>query len=94
MKVGIAFIRGIGIFGSKNFTKKEVISCLEEIEDNDIRIIGMFSNDNIVFEKTEDIHYATVGSMIEKALSEEFGVEFNVTTRAFRTVKRLIEKYD
>lgn len=93
MKLGIAFIHGIGIFGNKNYKKEEILDCLKKIENKELKIVGIYGNDNVVFQKG-DVHYATVGSMIEKCLEREFGRKFDVTTRSFNTIDRLIKKYE
>jgi len=89
VKAGIAFIRGMRMFGSKNYTKAEVIDALKDIGGEDLRILDVYNGDIVVFMKG-DIHYATVGSKIEKCLEKHFGGRFYVTTRAFSTVKNMI----
>jgi len=32
MKPGIAFVRGMGIFGKRNYSKQRILSCLRKIE--------------------------------------------------------------
>lgn len=93
MRKGIAFIRGIGMFGYNNITKKELLSCLDELNNNSIRIIDIYGNDNIIFEKSDDIHFATVGSKIERILSNYFGRNIYVTTRSMDTIKNIISKF-
>ncbi len=91
MKPGIAFIRGIGMFGRKNYSKQKILSCLKKIESKNIKILGMYGNDNIIFLKSGNIHYATVGRKIEKSLKKCFDEKFYVTTRGLNTVKGLIK---
>lgn len=92
MKCGIAFLHGISMFGKNNFTKEELYRCIKGISDEDIRIIDMYNNDNVIFEKSDNVHYASVGKKIEKALSKRFGSDFLVTTRSLGTVKFIVEK--
>ena len=94
MKPGIAFIRGIGMFGKRNYSKQRILSCLKKIESKNIKIIGMYGNDNIIFLKSGNIHYATVGRKIEKSLEKCFNEKFYVTTRAGSIVKGLIKNFD
>lgn len=91
MKPGIAFIRGIGMFGKRNYTKQRILSCLKKIENENLKIVGMYGNDNILFLKSNNIHYAAVGRKIEKSLEKCFGERFYVTTRALSTVKGLVK---
>lgn len=92
MKFGIAFLHGISMFGKKNFTKRELYRCIKGISDEDIRIIDMYSNDNVIFEKSDNVHYASVGKKIERVLSKGFGSDFLVTTRSLGTVRGIVEK--
>ena len=94
MKIGIAFIHGIGIFGYNMITKRKLFEYLEEIEDDNIRIVDIYGNDNIIFEKSDDIHFATVGSKIEKILSSKFSKKIHVTTRSMNTIKNIISKFN
>ena len=55
MKRGVAFIRGISMFGSKNYTKEDISGCLKHIENKNMKIIGMYGRDNIIFEKNVEI---------------------------------------
>ncbi len=91
MKKGIAFIRGIGMFGSKNYTKEEIIKCMDEIEG--VTVVGMYGNDNIVFGKEEGMHYASVGKLIEQRLEKKFNEKFFVTTRSMSTIKGMLDKF-
>lgn len=85
---GVAFIRGINIFGSKRISKKEMLNLCKKIEDENLRIIGIFKTDNIVFEKRR-IHYANVSSRLEKILLDYFKEKVYVTSRSMRTIKLL-----
>ena len=55
MKRGVAFIRGISMFGSKNYTKEDILGCLRHIENKNMKIIRMYGNDNVIFEKNDEI---------------------------------------
>jgi len=91
MKPGIAFIRGIGMFGKRNYSKQKILSCLKKVENENLKIVGMYGNDNILFLKSNNIHYATVGRKIENFLEKCFNERFYVTTRSLRTVKGLVK---
>ncbi|MDI6916239.1 MAG: DUF1697 domain-containing protein [Thermoplasmatales archaeon] len=91
MKPGIAFIRGIGMFGKRNYPKQKILSCLKKIENRNIKILGIHGKDNIIFLKSDSIHYATVGGKIERSLEKYFNKKFYVTTRSLSTVKGLIK---
>ncbi len=91
MKQGIAFIRGISMFGKNNYIKEDIFDCLKQIENDDIKIIEMFGNDNVIFEKNSNIHFATVGTKIEKCLTRCFDNKFSVTTRSSTTVERIVQ---
>ncbi len=88
MERGIAFIRGMSMFGSKNYTKEEILGCLRDTES--FRIVGMYGNDNIIFEK-EGMLYASAGKIIEDALEKKFGKKFYVTTRSMGTVEGIMK---
>lgn len=94
MKSGIAFIRGIGIFGKRSYPKQKILSCLRKIKNKNIKIIGIYQNDNIIFLKSDNIHYATVGRKIEKSLKKCFDEKFYVTTRALSTLRGAIKNFD
>jgi uncharacterized protein (DUF1697 family) len=91
--VGIAFIRGINMFGQNRITIDEMQYLLSEIEDAHLRIVDLYRADNIIFEKT-GIHYAEVGLRIQIILQKRFGKEIMVTTRSINTVKGLMKKLD
>ena len=48
--IGVAFIKGISMFGNKNYRKEEILECLKNAG---IEIVGMYGNDNIIFYKPE-----------------------------------------
>ena len=53
MKRGVVFIRGISMFGSKNYKKEDISDCLRYIENKNMKIIGMYGSDNVIFEKND-----------------------------------------
>ena len=91
MKRGVAFIRGIGMYGSKNYTRQQILQCLQNIQSEDMTIIGIDDIDNVIFETKG--HYATAGRHIEQHLEHSFGEPFSVTTRSIETVRRIIRIY-
>jgi uncharacterized protein (DUF1697 family) len=87
-KKGVAFVRGINIYGVKRISKEEMLKLCKKIEDEDLRIVKIVKADNIIFEKKK-IHYATVSSRLEKVLSEYFKKKVYVTSRSMETIKLL-----
>ncbi len=93
MDRGIAFIHAIGMFGYNNITKEEMLDLLRHMKDERIKIIGMYGNDNIIFEKSKELHYASVGNIIERMMNKKFHGNFKITTRSLRTVKGIVSVY-
>jgi hypothetical protein len=60
---GIAFIRGINIYGRNPIDRREMLRVCRSIEDDNVRVLGLFKLDNVIFEK-KGIHYASVGSRL------------------------------
>ena len=89
--IGVAFLKGISMFGKKNYKKEDIKRCLKKYG---IEIIGIYGNDNIIFYKPEGMQYAGIGSKIEKALEKCFGEEISVTTRSLKTIKGLLNFLD
>jgi uncharacterized protein (DUF1697 family) len=85
---GVAFVRGINIYGSKRASQKKMLQLCKSIEDENLRIIKVVKTDNIVFEKGK-IHYAEVSLRLEKILSDYFKERVYVTSRSMRTIKLL-----
>ncbi|MGC8935694.1 MAG: DUF1697 domain-containing protein [Thermoproteota archaeon] len=85
---GVAFVRGLNIYGSKRISQKEMLQLCKSIEDENLRIIKVVKTDNIVFEKRK-IHYAEVSLRLEKILSDYFKEKVHVTSRSMRTIKLL-----
>jgi len=83
---GIAFIRGINMYGSNRITRAEMMKLCKSIENDRVRILGLFGLDNVVFQK-RGIHYASIGKMLEKVLSKRFKRSIYVTARSMRTLE-------
>ena len=94
MKRGVGFIRGISMFGSKNYKKEDISGCLRYIENKNMKIIGMYGNDNAIFEKNDGIKYATVGSKIEQCLAKTFNTDFSVATRSLKKINHLLNNFE
>ncbi|HEC94415.1 MAG TPA: DUF1697 domain-containing protein [Thermoplasmatales archaeon] len=92
MKKGVAFLHGVGIFGHNNITQAQLIKVFDQKHEG-FNILGLDGNDNIVFEKKDDVHYATVGKIIEKTLEKKMDMKVAVTTRSMNTLKRIISRY-
>jgi len=86
---GIAFIHGINMFSSNRINKEEMFGLCKKIENKDINILRIIKTDNIIFKK-KNIHYATVGGLIEKILSDYFNKKMVVTTRSLATIKVIL----
>ena len=92
-QLGVAFIRGLNMFGQNRITVEEMRSLLMDIEDDSLHIIDLYRADNIIFEKT-GIHYAEVGLRIQMVLERKFGKEVMVITRFFATVEGIMKRID
>lgn len=92
-QIGVAFIRGLNMFGQNRITVEEMRSLLMDIEDDSLHIIDLYRADNIIFEKT-GIHYAEVGLRIQMVLERKFGKEVMVIIRFFATVERIMKRID
>jgi uncharacterized protein (DUF1697 family) len=90
-QLGVAFVRGLNMFGQNCITVEEMRNLLIEIEDDSLHIIDLYRADNIIFEKI-GIHYAEVGLRIQAVLHQLFGKEIMVTTRSFNTLNGLMNK--
>ncbi len=88
-RAGVAFVRGINMYGNLRITKEEMIAACKQIENECIRILGSVKADNILFEK-RGIHYAAVGSKLEKVLTSHFGRKIFVTVRSAGTLAMLL----
>jgi uncharacterized protein (DUF1697 family) len=87
-KKGVAFVRGLNIYKNSRITKAKMLELCKKIEDENIKILRIVKTDNIIFKK-RGIHYAKVGSKLEKVLSKYFGKPIHVTTRSMKTIKCL-----
>ena len=95
-KLGIAFIKGLNMFGKRNIGKSRLREILKRIERRypQVKFLGVYGvhNDIVVFKKS-GVHYATVGSWIEKELKIETSQKVHVTTRSLDVVKRVVERF-
>lgn len=87
-KVGVAFVRGINIYKSARITQNKILKLCKKLEGDNIRILRIVNLDNIIFKKS-GIHYAAVGSKLEKMLTSYFKKPVYVTTRSMKTVGSL-----
>lgn len=85
---GIAFVRGINIFKNARITQKKMLELCKKVENQNLKILRIVNVDNIIFKKS-GVHYATVGSKLEKILSPYFGRRIYVTTRSIKTIRSL-----
>ncbi|HEC81160.1 MAG TPA: hypothetical protein ENI42_01870 [Thermoplasmatales archaeon] len=60
MKKGVAFLHAVGMFGHNNITQKQLTEVFNQTN-KDFNILGFDGNDNIVFEKDDDIHTQPLG---------------------------------
>lgn len=88
-KKGVAFVRGINIYKNARITQKKMLKLCKKVENRNIKILKIVKTDNVIFKK-KDIHYATVGSKLEKILSSYLGKRIYVTTRSVETIRSLI----
>nr|AAZ32105.1 hypothetical protein [uncultured euryarchaeote Alv-FOS5] len=95
-KLGLAFLRGLGMFGGNNVSESQMRKVLKSIEERHrgaVKFLGIYGvhNDIIVFEK-QGVHYATVGTWIEYEM-KKLGLDIPVTTRSMRTVSEVVKKW-
>lgn len=88
---GVAFVRGLNMYNRRRISKAEMLHLCKSIENRQVRIIGVFKTDNILFEK-RGVHYATVGSKLERALSGHFGSPVHVTARSVGTLEGVLQR--
>lgn len=86
---GVAFVRGINMYGSNRISKSEMLELCKKIENENIRILQIVKSDTVLFEK-RSIHYASVGGALEKVLSGHFGKPVYVTARSIKTLRRCL----
>jgi len=65
-----------------------MLKLCKKVENRNLKILRIVRTDNIIFKK-KGIHYATVGSKLEKVLSTHFGKVVYVTTRSMKTLRAL-----
>lgn len=85
---GVAFVRGINMYQNSRITQNEMLELCKQAEGRNLKILKIYKTDNIFFKK-KDMHYATVGSKLEKILSSYFGKPIYVTTRSMKTISFL-----
>ncbi len=81
----------MNFFSSMRATQDEILTLLKRAESEDLKIIGAYREDNIIFEK-RNMHFATVGKVFEDILSNHFGKKIYVTTRSLKTVEGTFKK--
>ncbi len=96
-KLGIAFIRGLNMFGKRNISESQLRKVLKDIERENhkaVKFVGIYGRhkDIIVFKKT-GVHYATVGYWIESKLANLLGEKVCVTTRSLKVVKGVVDRF-
>lgn len=87
-KLGVAFIRGLNIYGKNRITQRQLMRALKHLEGDDLRFLKIVKTDDVVFQKN-GIHYATVGTRMERKLKEVFGKRIYVTTRSLKTLEKV-----
>jgi uncharacterized protein (DUF1697 family) len=91
MKVGIAFIRGLNFYSCNRINREEVLRILKTAESKDLKILGTYKADNIIFEKRH-MHFATAGKIFEGALEKRFNKKIYVTTRSLASVEGIVRR--
>lgn len=86
---GIAFIRGMNMFAENQISKGKMLELCKKVETKNIKIVQLVKTDNVIFKK-RIVHYATVGSLLEKTLSKYFNKRVFVTTRSFNTLNKCL----
>jgi len=87
-KLGVAFIRGLNMFGKNKITQRQLLRQLKDIETDDLKILSLVKTDDVLFQK-RNMHYATAGSMIEKKLKQIFKKPILVTCRSTSTLTKV-----
>lgn len=88
MERRVAFVRDVNIYKNTRITREQMFELCKKIENRNLKIVKIVNTDNIIFKK-RGIHYATVGSKLEKILSEHFGKPIYVTIRSMKTIRPL-----
>jgi uncharacterized protein (DUF1697 family) len=92
-KVGIAFVRGLNMYGANRISRESMLGLAKKIENENLEILGIYRADNIIFRKKE-MHFAEVGRRLEKALGEHFQRKIYVTARSAESVRGALETCD
>ncbi|HID25095.1 MAG TPA: hypothetical protein EYP23_01335 [Thermoplasmata archaeon] len=56
MKRRVAFIHAVGMFGYNNLTKNRFFHAVERIKNKGFVVVEVDGNDNIVFDKEDNLH--------------------------------------
>ena len=86
-QVGIAFVRGLNMFKARRIKGEKIFKVLKHSRTKNVRFIGMYKTDNIIFLKRKEVPYAAASSVIERELSKLFGERIYVTSRSVRSVR-------
>ncbi len=96
-KLGMAFVKGLNMFGSRNLDERRFRQILKRIErkhSKNVKFLGIYGkhHDIVVFKKS-GVHYATVGNWIEEELRRSLGLETPVTTRSMKTIIGVVDRF-
>lgn len=91
MKLGIAFIRGLNFYSHGQISIREVLKILKTAESKDLKILGTYKADNIIFRK-RNMHFAAAGKIFERALEKHFNKKIYVTTRSLASVEGIVRR--
>jgi len=86
-KLGVAFIRGLNVYGKNRITKRTVRRDLRALEDDNLQFLNVINTDTVIF-RTQNKDLTSVGNQIERRLKKEIGKKVYVTTRSPSTIKR------
>lgn len=87
-QLGVAFVRGLNIYGRNRITQRRLMRALKELEGDDLQILRIVKTNDVIFKKN-GIHYSTAGSRIERKLKEVLKKDIYVTTRSIKTLERV-----
>lgn len=91
-QVGVAFVRGLNMFKVRRIKAEKIFKALKRVKNKNVRFIGMYKTDNIIFVKRREVPYAAASSIIERKLSKLFKERIYVTSRSLRSVRGAIER--
>ena len=87
-KLGVAFVRGLNVYGKNRITQRELMRILKAIEGDNLKFVKIVNTDDIIFE-TNEVDFTHVGSKIERTLKKKLGKQILVTTRSFSTIDKV-----